>query len=283
MKDCKAENLIKKYDAVEAVCLKGGFTNTAYLLKGTDPLLVAKAAGHSNRDILNEMHVLRFLQNTPIAPSMVDLVTVKKTNWLISTFHHGTNGQSLLDAGDLQPAETLYKDMGRLLAHHINAHRFDGNRRNLRLGHVNPLQADLDFVPGDLLTETAFILKKINTHPGEWVLTHGDFGSHNILVSENGRLTVIDWEWAEWFDPLVDLAWTCWNTKLHYPDLADRLNQAFLEAYQSVKSISLTPELLKAYSLYKLRNILLKMNNADQATQEKWRHRLEWTLTHEIL
>ncbi|HET7578033.1 MAG TPA: aminoglycoside phosphotransferase family protein [Bacillales bacterium] len=283
MKGCKTGILMKKYGAVEAVSLKGGFTNATYLLKGTDPLLVAKAAGHSNRDILNERHVLRFLHNTRIAPKMADLVTINKTKWLISTFHEGTNGQSLLDAGDLQPAEDLFKGMGELLAQHIHSHRFDGHRRNLRLGNVNPLQADLDFVPRDLLTKSEAILNKINTHPGEWVLTHGDFGSHNILVGDKSQLIVIDWEWAEWFHPLVDLAWTCWNTRMHYPDLAERLNQTFLEAYQSKKSISLTPELLKAYSLYKLRNILLKMKNADHATQEKWIHRLEWTLTHEIL
>ncbi|MDQ0192538.1 hypothetical protein J2T20_000877 [Paenibacillus wynnii] len=46
------------------------------------------------------------------------------------------------------------------------------------------------------------------------------------------NLNVLDWEWAEWAEwghPLNDVGWVVWFTKLHYPQLAPVLNNAFVE------------------------------------------------------
>ena len=114
------------------------------------------------------------------------------------------------------------------------------------------------------------------------MLTHGDYGSHNILFAEHDNITVIDWEWVEWFHPLVDIAWTCWNTKLHYPNVADRLNQTFISAYQTIRPITCTNDEIKTYSLYKLWSILKKVQNSGEETREKWVSRLEWTLNPDL-
>lgn len=275
--------LIKKYGDIRPLRLTGGFTNSTYLLQGTAPPLVAKIANLSNQDIENERQALFFLKDSAITPKIVELISEEGTQIVISLFMRGQNGQSVLDTGDVHRSERLFRKMGLCLADDIHSHHYDGTRHNLRLGHLNRLPFPIDFVPEDLLMKCATILERLEPQTDEWVLTHGDFGSHNVLVENDSPLTVIDWEWAEWFHPVVDLAWVCWNTKLHYPEIADRLNRAFLEAYQSRKAIPVTPQTIKAYALYKLRNILMRMEYADQDTQEKWIHRLEWTLNSELI
>lgn len=49
--------------------------------------------------------------------------------------------------------------------------------------------------------------------PCEPCLVHADFKANNLLLSPDGRVTVIDWELAHAGDPLEDLAWTMlWDT-----------------------------------------------------------------------
>lgn len=283
MKPSLAALLTKKYGPVEPIRLTGGFTNATYLLHGTNPALVAKVANLSNLDIENESRALLFLKDSTHTPRIVDMVSEKGSRIVITQFLEGENGQAVLDTGDVHRSENLFKEMGRCLADGVHARLYEGNRQNLRLGNLYGSSDSLDFAPRALLMGCHEVLDRLDAPLEEWVLTHGDFGAHNVLVKSGRPLTVIDWEWAEWFHPLVDLAWVCWNTKLHYPAIADRLNHAFLQSYQSRKPINFEADTLKAFALYKLRNILFRMQNADRQTQEKWIHRLEWTLNSEIL
>ena len=49
-------------------------------------------------------------------------------------------------------------------------------------------------------------------------LVHGDFGFHNTLwqTAPGGRVRLsglVDWEWAGWGNPLIDLAWLWWTLR----------------------------------------------------------------------
>ncbi|MFC4620005.1 aminoglycoside phosphotransferase family protein [Camelliibacillus cellulosilyticus] len=271
------DRLKDKYGNFELVRLTGGFTNAAYLLKGTDPPFVAKVAKLASQDIENECHSLRFLANQTITPKLIDRYIFEKTQVVIMTFEPGANGQSILDTNDLARAEKVFTNMGLCLAEKIHSFRFDGQTHEIREGNLPFLSFDLDFVPFELRVESRTLLNKLEVKRDEWVLTHGDFGSHNVLFADGEPLTVIDWEWTEWFHPLVDIAWACWNTQLHYPKMADRLNHALIESYQSRRPFVLDPETLKALVLYKLWNILMKVRDADGETKQKWVNRLQWT------
>ncbi|NLC69594.1 MAG: phosphotransferase, partial [Clostridiaceae bacterium] len=37
----------------------------------------------------------------------------------------------------------------------------------------------------------------VKLNDNELILTHGDFGYHNMLITEDGMIKVIDWEFAE--------------------------------------------------------------------------------------
>lgn len=55
---------------------------------------------------------------------------------------------------------------------------------------------------------------------------------------------------AEWGNPLNDLAWVCWFTKLHYSEKALLLNTAFINEYLSHYPLTISSEQLKACCFY---------------------------------
>lgn len=67
--------------------------------------------------------------------------------------------------------------------------------------------------PEPLLQAAISWLRAHPSRPVEPRLVHADFKANNLLVSPDGRLTVIDWEMAHAGDPVEDLAWTLlWDT-----------------------------------------------------------------------
>jgi aminoglycoside phosphotransferase (APT) family kinase protein len=44
---------------------------------------------------------------------------------------------------------------------------------------------------------------------GEIVLVHHDFRSGNYMVDESGLTAILDWEFAAWGEPMVDIGWFC--------------------------------------------------------------------------
>ncbi|GGH77851.1 phosphotransferase family protein [Pullulanibacillus pueri] len=283
MLDCELEKyLMKQYGAKKLVRLTGGFTNAVYLLEATEPPLVVKIAQWSNGDMENEANTLRFLNQGAFTPEVRDLFSMKQQQIIVFTYKEGKNGQAILDTGHFKSSIELFHDMGKLLATAIHSHPYSGEQQGLRVADFKRIRFDLNYVPETLMKQSKALLEERGAQEHPWTLTHGDFGSHNVLA-DGHHLTAIDWEWAEWGPPLVDLAWTCWNTKLHYPSIADQLNQTFLQAYQAERDVHYTPELMKVYSLYKLWIILNKVQSSDEETQQKWVKRLEWTLQTEII
>jgi aminoglycoside phosphotransferase (APT) family kinase protein len=88
---------------------------------------------------------------------------------------------------------------------------------------------------------------ELNAPPrGEIVLGHWDYRTGNYLV-DNGRLTaILDWEFAGWADPMVDLAWFCsrsWRFGRRDREaggIADRSH--FYAGYQETSDIPLDHE-----------------------------------------
>jgi aminoglycoside phosphotransferase (APT) family kinase protein len=103
----------------------------------------------------------------------------------------------------------------------------------------------------------------LDAHPPpatELALVHGDFKANNLLVSPDGRVTVLDWEMAHIGDPVEDLAWTrLWRTEA---DLVGGMLEpdAYIAAYEAARGVDVDPDALlfwELFSLVKLAAILL--------------------------
>lgn len=55
-------------------------------------------------------------------------------------------------------------------------------------------------------------LWKTKPKTDETVLVHGDFRLGNLMVSENGLASILDWELSHLGDPREDIAWICVNS-----------------------------------------------------------------------
>jgi len=271
-----------QYGDFHPVRLARGYTNETYLLNGTRPLLVAKVANSNNQDIENEVNSLRLLHESGISPIVYGHTETTNLKVTLSEFRKGQNGQSFVDHNDLERTRVLYKRMAATLANSIHSRKYVNDSCGIRTSNLNELNYNLAFVPEVLADQSMDILKRVNDRPADWVLTHGDFGMHNVLLNADDQLTVLDWEWAEWGNPLSDVSWVCWFTHLHYPEYAKSLNPLFIEEYLFYSQTNFSPDALKAYCLYKVWKVLNKLDQSPVDVQREWVRRLEWTLKTDI-
>ncbi|MDZ5473613.1 phosphotransferase [Bacillus sp. 31A1R] len=275
------KELTSRYGSFTSVRLTGGYTNETFLLEGIEPLRVAKVVSKNNSDFTNETRCLQRLEDTNITPKFYDLIECSNECISVMQYRKGTNGQVLLDQGEVELVTNLYQTLGEVLAGDIHTIKYSGGL-GIKESNEQSLNLNLNFVPAELIEQSQKILSKIYDDKNEWVLTHGDFGIHNVLFSKEDGLTVLDWEWAEWGNPLNDISWVFWFTHLHYPDHAPELCEVFLKHYLEVSTISLDLSLLRAYSVYKVWKVLQKVESAPFEVQNEWVRRLEWTLKSKI-
>lgn len=70
-------------------------------------------------------------------------------------------------------------------------------------------QLDADAMPHPAIEWGMRWLERNAPPPGRLVLTHGDFRTGNYMVDREGLTGILDWELANWGDPLLDLGWFC--------------------------------------------------------------------------
>jgi len=273
------EQLLKRLFNATPIPLSVGYTNETFLLEGTEPKMVAKVVNSFNEDIHNEIHSLKILDGTGISPKILDVVETDAIQIILMDYREGLNGQSLLDNKEIERTKELYKYMGDTLAKVIHSRKYNNDPKGVRECDLQKLDLKLDFVPDDLIQQSKEILFSIDDQKSNWVLTHGDFGIHNVLFPENNKITVLDWEWAEWANPLTDIGWVCWFTRLHYPEYADELLPLFMETYNITH---FSPEEMKAYCVYKVWKVLYRVQKAPLEAQKEWVRRLKWTLETEL-
>lgn len=278
------DHIIRVLEATYACRLErltGGYTNLTYLMAGAEAPLVAKIASLSNEDTLNEIQVMRLVQGSCDTPAVHKIMEMDGMRIVIMDGMQGVNAQSVLDAGNWSRAERIYGRMGLLLAEQIHSRPYHPSGKEIRLSNrsqLDQLITSLEFVPASLGRHSLQLLESAGAGELPWVLTHGDYGVHNLLCDEEDVLHVLDWEWAEWGSPLNDVAWVCWFTKHHYPAKARVLNAAFLEGYLAGNPLAFTPRQMKAACLYRVWNILYRLRIAPREVQHEWTRRLEWTL-----
>jgi thiamine kinase-like enzyme len=281
------ENIIKKhlyekYGDFKLERLTGGYTNETFLLTSeAQTPLVIKLANTFNKDIENEINCLKLTQETGVTPKIDDVIKTDDIQIIVMEYKNGRNGQSILDTKELDRAKELYKSLGESLAKNIHSKRYI-DTAGIKVSNYNELNINLDFVPEGLISSSKEILQHVKDSQEEWVLTHGDYGVHNVLFTESNTLTILDWEWAEWANPLTDISWVCWFTGLHYPAYAETLIPLFMDEYKKQSPIHLSSQALKAYSVYKVWKVLHKVQNAPIEVQTEWVRRLKWTVETEL-
>ena len=278
--DPLARFLSERYGC-EAVRMRGGDTNGAYLLRTPSPC--AAKWTQDAASARTEALALRALAGTGVAPEPVEYVEpcafpaqpsaagqapgepASSGALLVTSFCEGENGQALLDAGD---GARVYALLGGALA------RLQRVRPPEGLPETPGVRVP-DYVPAPLANR----LRAACSPPASGrCLVHGDFGPHNALVRPDG-LTLLDFEWAHAGSPAEDAAWLCWFARLHYAPQADSLLAAFASAYTAAGGTLPAPETTQACAAQAVCRILVRAENAPEEVRQEWVRRAEWTLT----
>jgi len=170
-----------------------GYTNTTRRMPGA--VLKTYVGPDSSLRQHNERQALSALAGRYPVPQILDEVP----DSLLLEFLPGEHGQDLIDAGR---AEEVLRACGLALR---ALHGID--------------------------VTTVFPQSTNRAH----VLTHGDFGPNNVLLDAgNFEVTaVLDWEFSDPGDAVVDVAWCEWIVRMHHPSAVPSLS-VFHDAYGSV-------------------------------------------------
>jgi aminoglycoside phosphotransferase (APT) family kinase protein len=258
----------------------GGFSNLTLYLTIGGAAYVLKAADTPARriDVRREARVLQLLAGCglPVAECHAFAEDAGASLTVMPALP-GVNGIALY-GGDPAARIAAYRELGALLA---RVHALTGDP------HAD---ADLDLAARaavaaaalpDLFDDPALCaaLQDALQHPA-WRsgdrLVHGDAGLHNTLW--DGRLSaLLDWEWAGWGNPQLDLAWIAWT--MRFRQVPEPEWYAFLAAYRAAApSIGvLDPATLRALALGQIAGILTRVAGRPAALAE-WLRRARWSL-----
>jgi aminoglycoside phosphotransferase (APT) family kinase protein len=120
-----------------------------------------------------------------------------------------------------------------------------------------------------LLSSAVHWLQMNAPAPTRLSLVHGDFKTNNLILGENGRITILDWEMAHIGDPLEDVAWTLlWTT----PDdlvggLLSRVD--YLKAYCDISGSAIVTDALFYWEVFARIKLAAIFLNGARATPER--------------
>lgn len=252
--------------------LTGGFSHHTFLVTQTSGQYVLKIEKGSGGYLRREYEVLEQLRGGSFLPAPAGCLEAEGYFSFMQSYHRGEN-VSQLPTNSSYWLEA-YKKLAATLASEVHSH--SGTIREYDR-NAEPLQREIDALAPRDLHHQAVEVWEARTSSGI-TFVHGDAGPHNMILNENHRAVLIDWEWAGWNDPMIDISWALWNAAFHAPERYSELRRAFLETYVSLRSMSITEINIKAYSLAVIYRALGRVKRSPEAIQRRWIKRLEWTL-----
>ncbi|NCC31417.1 MAG: hypothetical protein EOM24_05240, partial [Chloroflexia bacterium] len=218
----------------------GGFSNLSLALCiGTTPC-VLKAAEHPDKrhDLRHEATILRLLAGRRLgAPTYLALLDDDAWSILVMRRRPGLPGLRFVGrpAADLIP---IYRALGHKLAR-LHQHTptdsqipsTEQRTIHVEIGNLGSQLAELP-LPDTLARSLSAAIAHPVWKPTAPRLIHGDAGLHNLLWGARG-LSLLDWEWAGWADPRLDLAWVDWT--IRFRQLPRVLWEVFLERYSMTR------------------------------------------------
>jgi Phosphotransferase enzyme family len=171
----------------------------------------ASLLGTPRRAALNELRVNRMLREHP-PPVPVPMLLSSSRRGPSMTFE-AVDGAPL---GPKFPVSLPGSEVDALIAMAVALRGYRPTRRWFRRLHVGP-RLKLHQRSGLIGDADAIALTQLADNPRhKWRFAHGDITARNVLGDSQGRLVLIDWEWAGMYPAGYDLAFL-WFSLLDVP------------------------------------------------------------------
>lgn len=208
--------------------LEGGLTNQSYLLQAGDARLVLRLNAENTSELgLDRALEIQALQRASLAGIAPALVYSDPEGSVLITEYHGGQRWEATHAGE----EDKLQQLARLLktVHHLSP--IDGildlharaKHYWLTIGEINTslLQTLRTLAP-----QLQGLFQRARASCTQLCVCHNDLLAENLLLSDDGKLIALDWEYAAMSDPYFDLA-----VIIEGQQMNDASAQALLEYY----------------------------------------------------
>ncbi len=254
----------------------GGFSHTTFVttIDGATVVVKANSGDGKRADLRRETAFLQFLATTPLpVPILRGFGVDEDDTWTVLVLESidAESGLNLVQRGDVDELIHAGRELGRLMS----------------LVHQQPFgPLDVaDSVGVDLAVRWADDRRQVTelgtnlafAHSALRVggaLVHGDAGLHNTLWANGHLVSLIDWEFAGYGNPLADVAWAWWS--MSFRRLVPDAWEAFVHGYRGERLITLGWTADAALELVRAQMISLMVRTTPESNARKeWTRRLD--------
>lgn len=262
----------------------GGYSHqTLHVTIGGERCVLKLASEPLKRAALrHEARVLALIAPLALpAPRVLACAENEEATLMVTRALPGENGIQLLGSAPEALGE-VYHTLGQVVARIHAAPLAPPDPALLLAARLERMRPALAALPLDDALRA--VLVQSLAHPA-WPaaprLLHGDLGLHNILW-DGRRIALLDWEWASWGAPLLDLAWLAWT--LRWRKLPEALWHAFLGGYGpgAAQAGDVPADSLRQLALGQIAMILVR-SQPNAAAFAEWERRARWTLEQEFM
>ena len=231
--------ILEAIPPVESVSEPGfGCTSEVALLQaGSQRFLLKRSRGEQFRRWLRrEFDVLQALIATDLPVPQAHAFVADDTagvSWLLMDFMPGQPVEDYFDGADEAERERLFEIMGRTLRRLHDSPIPPKIRRRSATAWLDHMLQEAENNLNDYGTDGDETLLTQLQHdrpaPAKARLIHGDFTFDNVLLTDDGTVSIIDWSGGAVGDPRYDLALALTSAPERY--LTEATRQAFFRAY----------------------------------------------------
>lgn len=184
--------------------LKKGMTNRSFIFTCRDKRYIMRIPGAGTKQLINRQHEFDVYQTIKDLPYVEHALYLNPQNgYKLTQFIENSRNCNPNDWDDVQKSMQLLREMHD--SHLKVSHSFDLRQQIEMYEHLrNASSAYRDYE--EVKARVEQLLSMVEQMDKDWTLCHIDANADNFVFDSDGKIFLIDWEYAGMQDPHIDIA-----------------------------------------------------------------------------
>lgn len=184
--------------------LKKGMTNRSFIFTCRDKRYIMRIPGAGTKQLINRQHEFDVYQTIKDLPYVEHALYLNPQNgYKLTQFIENSRNCNPNDWDDVQKSMQLLREMHD--SHLKVSHSFDLRQQIEMYEHLrNASSAYRDYE--EVKARVEQLLSVVEQMDKDWTLCHIDANADNFVFDSDGKIFLIDWEYAGMQDPHIDIA-----------------------------------------------------------------------------
>lgn len=184
--------------------LKKGMTNRSFIFTCRDKRYIMRIPGAGTKQLINRQHEFDVYQTIKDLPYVEHALYLNPQNgYKLTQFIENSRNCNPNDWNDVQKSMQLLREMHD--SHLKVSHSFDLRQQIEMYEHLrNASSAYRDYE--EVKARVEQLLSMVEQMDKDWTLCHIDANADNFVFDSDGKIFLIDWEYAGMQDPHIDIA-----------------------------------------------------------------------------